>query len=222
MSRNNTEIRIIRNSMEYGPMPYGAKAGIPTVRVTLSSSDSNVERVGSIENLFNNYNWKQKLRSGFSRFRVGGHEPLSDMHREGIEVLSDLVGARFLDIELDGGDAISHTPSRTIQNTVDSFSLIVPIDRSYDDDAFNFFAERSKNFGDVDFIFKVGKYGDIDTIESVSYDHNIYDSDIYLYPKGRKVSTVSDNLEKCVKGAKKNQWNVSPRMDIIQNHVEDS
>lgn len=215
MAPNNTEIRILDSGIDYAPARYGKKTGEPTVRVDLSRSDEKKKRVGAIEGQFDSYGWKEKLRSGFARMRVGGTGPLYDENREGLESFVDLIGPRFVDLEL-GPDNIKKPP-RNIQNIVDTYIIFVPLDRDYDEEAFEFYTERAQQYGDVEFLFKIGKYNDDEKVRAITRDYKMYDSDVWLYPRGKKPSTVADNLEKCIKFGKANTWNVSPRQDILED-----
>jgi len=68
MTRRNTEIKFIQSGTGYNPMSYGKYAGQPTVSVKLSSSSQNSWKVNSLESMFINNNWKQKITSGYARF----------------------------------------------------------------------------------------------------------------------------------------------------------
>lgn len=216
MAPRNSEIRILEDGIGFSPSNYGKKTGIPTVRVELSKSDKRKKEVGGLEGRFDSYGWKDKLRSGFARMRIAGSDPLYEDNRRGLENLIDLVSPRFVDLEI-GPTNIDKKPPRNIQNIVDTYIVFVPLDADYDDDVFEFFTERSKNYGDVEFIFKIGKYNDDERVRSIAREYNIYDSDIWLYPRGSKPETVSDNLDICNKFAKTNTWNVSPRQDILED-----
>lgn len=220
MTLRNTELQVISGSMEYGPMPYGSRAGEPTVRIDLSSSENNAVKVGEIEGRMDGWGWKDKLRSGFARLRIGGHDPLSDDQIEPLYNLVELLSPRFVDVEVDS-DYINSKPPRVMQNFADSFCVFVPMDKEFDDDAFQYFAERSSNYGDTSFVFNVRSYNDDDKIEDISNEYKIYDSDIWLYPTGRSVNGISDSMDKCVKISKGNMWNVSPRMDFMIDYEED-
>lgn len=221
MTLSNTKIRLIQKSLDYAPLAYGEMAGQPSVQLKLSSSETNAMEVSSVDGLMERYGWRKKVRSGFARLRFFGSEPLSDVHLESLEAFDSIVDPRFIDMEVSATD-VSQVPSRTVQNAVDSFSLFVPKDRSYDEDAFEFFADRSSSFGDVEFIFKVESSSDEDVIRDISREYKIYDSDIWLYPKGRKPKTVADRYNICEKIAKRNTWNVSPRLDIFSSYEPDA
>lgn len=212
-----TKVRALRDSFDYGPMPYGKNSGVPTVSVKLSSSESNTQRAGSIEGLFDNYNWKSKVSSGFARMRIHGNDPLSEEHERAISALNELISPTFLDVEIQSR-FLDKEPTRHIKTIADSFSLFVPLDKSYDEDVFQWFSEQANSYGNVQFLFKIDGPTDRKRIKNISHEYNIYDSDIWLYPKGVKPDTVSDRMDDAVKMAKTNTWNVSPRMDILQEY----
>lgn len=218
MTQRNTELRVPRDRMNYGIKGYGIHSGTPTVSLQLSSDETNAQKISTFDSLFGNYNWKQKLQSGFARLRLHGTDPLNDeLHLEGLSSLYSVIDPRFVDIEI-GPSYIDKEPSRTVQNMTDLYSLFVPLDRDFDDDVFEYFVDQSRKFGNVEFVFEVDSETDKKYINGISRDYKIYDSDIYLRPKGRKVHTVRDNYETCVKMAKSHTWNVSPRMDVVEEY----
>lgn len=220
MPRNNTELKHLRSKLNYGPHPYGSKAGTPTVSIKLSMADSNAEKVSTIEATMENYGWKTKIQSGFARFLIHGSDPLADEHLEGIVDFNSVVGPRFVDYELHGED-ISQIPSRTVQNMADSFTLFLEEGDDYDEASLEYFSERGTDYGDVDFVFPVDSFTDRDFIQRISREFKLYDSDIWVYPKGLKVNTVAENYEKAEKISKRNTWNVSPRMDIVAGYEDE-
>ena len=220
MIPGNINVKYIRDGTWYAPYPYGDKAGQPTVQLKLSESDSNAAMLSTIEKKWASYGWKSKLRSGFARLRLKGTNPLDDEHLEMLNAFDQLVDPRFLDVELDGRE-VDQEPSRTLDNMADSFSFFLTDHKRFDPDVFESFAERSRNYGDCEFIFKVTSWNDEDYIEEVSRKYQLYDSDIWLFPVGESVDSVADNFEKCSDMATRNTWNVSPRFDVIDKYGED-
>lgn len=221
MSLSNTEIRYLNDKTGYMPYPYGRNAGEPTVQLVLSKSDTNIHKLGNLDKSMSRYGWKRKLKSGFARLRVKGSRPLDDMHIEALSALNDIADPRFIDIELRGND-INREPSRITDTFTDSYSLFIdPQKEKYEEDALQFFVDRSRNFGDCEFIFKVKSFTDEDRVEDISRRFKMYDSDVYLYPVGNKMHTVAENTEKCVEMAKRNTWNISPRFDIVREYHEE-
>jgi len=129
--RDNT-VRL--SDFGYRTCPHGPNAGKPEVYLKLSKSDQNQIDPGTLDGKFSQYNWNKKLKNGFANLRVFGNDPLSEEHRDVFEVIDDIINPRFLHIELSDSD-ITEVPNRYIQNMVDSFSLFVPFDGSYDDEA---------------------------------------------------------------------------------------
>lgn len=195
--------------------------GTPSVSLKLSSADSNKREISAFDSLFANYGWKSKLQSGYARLRFHGTEPLNEeLHLEGLSSLYSVMDPRFVDFKI-SKDHLDVKPARTIQNMTDLFSVFVPMDRDFDEDVFQWYVDQSQKFGNVEFIFEVEKSNDKKYINGISRDYKIYDSDIYLRPKGRKVHTVADNYETCVNMAKTYTWNVSPRMDVLEGYEPD-
>jgi len=212
-TNNQKEIRIIDGGHDYQPYPHGEFAGKPTVSIKLSSSNSNGMKIGSLDGLFDRWGWKKKLQSGYARLRWWGSEPLSEIHSEGIDVADSILDPTFVDFELDQ-HSITHEPSRDIKRIADHFTIFVPMDGSYDDDAIEWFTELSRSHGSVEFLFNVGSRKEDEFIKEFSRDYKIYDSDIWLYPRGRIPKTVNESYGFCEKWAKKNSWNISPRFDL--------
>lgn len=219
MTIENTTLGIISDKTNYQPYPYGNKSGTPTVHVRVSKAKQKQEKIRSIRGKFNGWGWGEKLNSGFARLRFSGNDVLGESHSEGITELSRILDARFVDIEVDSSDL--KRPPRDLQNAVDSYTVFVDKDRDFDDDAFEFFVERSQRYGDVEFIFKVDTHTDEAAISNIVRDYRIYDSDVWLFPRGRKVSTVAERMDPAVKIGKRNSWNVSPRLDVIAEYEED-
>lgn len=217
---NKKEIRVVDSGFDYRPYPYGEYAGQPTVSMKLSSSDNNKTRIGTIDGKFDGWGWNRKINSGFARFRIHGTDPLSDIHIEGIDTLDNIIGPRFVDFELNK-QSINQIPSRTVKRIADHFTLFVPLDESFDEEAFEWFVDRSRSYGDVEFIFKVGDYEDDKAVNRISREYKIYDSDIWLLPQGEKLNTAKDSYDKCVNWAKRNSWNVSPRFDLWEQFEVD-
>ena len=205
----------------YDPYPYGKHAGQPTVQLTLSKSDSNARKLGAFDKKMESYGWKSKLKSGFARLRVKGSRPLDDIHLSPLSALNDIADPRFIDVELEGKD-INCEPSRTIDTFTDFYSLVIdPKKTHYDEEAMEFFADRSRSTAGCEFIFKVKSFTDEKRVSEIKRDYKMYDSDVWLYPVGNKMHTVAENTEKCVEMAKRHTWNISPRFDIIRQYNEE-
>lgn len=222
MTRNNIEIKYIKNGTSYGAMPYGQFSGQPTVSLKLSSSDSNSIKVNSLENIFSSRGWKQKLRSGYARLRIYGDDVFHDRHTESIEYFLDVIDPRFVDIEMDEKD-IQSKPSTFIKRRVDTYSFVIDATRDeprYDKEVFTHILDNNANNGNAQYIFKSDTVTCEDRVKQFSRDYNVYDSDIWMYPKGTKRKTIDDNRESIENVAKRNCWNVSPRLDVSVNVEE--
>lgn len=215
MTRSNTEIRFIQSQTGFGPMPHGNFAGEPTVSLKLSSSDNKSMKVNSLESMFENNGWKQKLSSGYARLRIYGDNPLHDRHADSLEYLIDVLDARFIDIEVDE-KYINERPSRYISRKADTYSFIIDTTRDekkYDHETMEYISDIASN-GSGQYFMKADSVTCEDYVKNFSWDYNVYDSDIWLYPKGKKRSSIDESREKIEKVAKRNTWNLSPRMDI--------
>ena len=216
MTRANTEIKFIQEKSGYEPMAYGEFSGQPTVSLKLSSNSNNAMKVNSLENLWNSRNWKRKLSSGYARLRIFGNDPFAEEHRESIEFLIDKINPRFLDFEIED-KFLDKKPPRYIQRKADTYSFFFDAAKDstrYDPDILKHMTESVANYGNAQYIFKVESVMCEDPIKQFSRDYKVYDSDIWLFPKGRKRETMEDNLDSIVNIAKRNSWNVSPRMDL--------
>jgi hypothetical protein len=223
MTNQNTEIRHIRNAIEYKPMEYGERAGEPTVSIKLSSSESNSIKVNSLDKQFRSYNWHRKINSGFARLRIHGDNPFADRHVESLNYLFELLDPRFVDFEIKASE-LTQEPARVISRKADTITVV--FDENDDDlvnntEALQNLAERGRKYGDTQFIFKTSSTTCEDTIKDFAREYKVYDSDIWIFPKGRKVKTTADNWDGLCSVAKRNTWNLSPRMDLISDYEED-
>lgn len=217
MSRANTEIKFIRGKSGYNPMSYGQFSGQPTVSLKLSSSETNSMKVNSLENLWLSRNWKRKISSGYARLRIFGNDPFSDEHKDSIEFLIDKMDPRFLDMEI-RDKYIDKEPSRYIQRKTDTYTFFIDITKDetlYNPETMDYLSNNVANGGNAQYIFKVDSITCEDPIKKFRREYGLYDSEIWLYPKGRKRQTMEENLESIKTVAKRNKWNVSPRMDVM-------
>jgi len=220
MSLSNQKIRYLDDKVKYCSYPYGRYAGKPTVQVALSKSDANEHELRELDQVMGRYGWKSKVKSGFSRMRIKGSRPLDDLHIESLSAVNDMFDPRFLDIELSGKD-INTEPSRIVDTFTDFYSLVIdPKNPKYDEDALEYYSEKSRKYDGCEFIFKVRSFTDEDRINRISRQNKIYDSDIWLLPVGRKMESVAENTDKCIQLAKRNTWNVSPKHNIVQQYYE--
>lgn len=207
-----------RGSTSYGPFSYGSYSGNPVVDFSLSTSEDNQMPVRSIENILDGWNWKRDINSGFARLQFNGRDLFDGQHTEGIGELTRIIDARFVDFEVKD---LEEKPPRELQNIADYYRIFVPDDFDYDRDVLQFYAEQSKNFGNVEFIFKVDSWDDDEYVKEVVDEYKIYDSDVWLFPRGRKARTVSERMELAVDFSKKHTWNVSPRLGIMMGAKEE-
>lgn len=223
MTNQNTKIQYVASSTGYQPMPYGTRAGEPTVSIKLSSSENNAVKVNSLESQFDSYGWKRKLNSGFARLRIYGDNPFADRHVEALDYLFDLIDPRFVDFEIQASE-LTQEPARVINIKADTITVV--FDENDDElvkntEVLDAITERGRKYGDTQFIFKCSSVMAEDTINQFTYDYSVYDSDVWVYPKGRKVNTTADNYDSLASVAKRNTWNLSPRMDLLADYEED-
>jgi len=220
MSIKEVSLGINEQSTTYGPIAYGSQAGTPCVELVVSSSDERQKPVQSIESRFDNWSWKRKMRTGFARLRFSGRGVVNGEFDGGISDLCRLLDAALVDFEIKPTD-IESRPSRTIQNLAANYSVFVPRDNDFDENALQFFADQSQKHGNVDFLFKTEKTTDEEWVKDIVDEYRIYDSDVWLYPKGTIRRTVAERQEFAIDIAKRNTWNVSPRLDITGIQSED-
>lgn len=216
MTRSNTEIRRINRASGYETMRYGPHAGKPVVMLKLSKADSNAIEVTSLEKQYDSYGWKSKLNSGFARLYVYGHDPFGEEHREALEFMFDVINPRFVDFEIDEQYA-DKIPPRNIKNKLDTITFRIDASKGgeYDTETIDEFASNSVSYGDLNFMFESDSSSDEQDIIDFSYEYPVYDSDIWVYPKGRKMKTTTGNFELVENICKRNTWNVSPRADLL-------
>lgn len=212
---SNKIIKADQSRMDYRCRDVGSEQGTPTVFVKLSSSDNFDSKISSVVPILEQYGWKEKLESGFARLMIEGTEPVDDMHREGIEGLLDAVSVRFADVRVSD---LQSVPGRVLQNAVDSYVVHVPKDFDFDRDVMEWYADQSRKFGNVDFVFDMKGKQDESYISEIEYEYKIYDSDIYVRPVGRKFNTVGKRFGYCEKACKSNTWNLVPRNDLLRNY----
>jgi hypothetical protein len=220
MTISDLTLGVNQGSTSYGPFSYGSHAGKPVVDFAVSERDTNQMKVQSIESLLDGWNWGRKLSSGFARLQFNGQNVFKEEHEKGISELSRILDARFVDFEVQKRELKDKRPPREIKNIADYYRVFVPHDREFDEDVFEFFVEQSNRYNNVDFMFRVKSYDDDEYIRSISRQYNMYDSSIWLYPVGRKLETMTDNLELAVDMSKSNTWNLSPRLGITTNAKE--
>ena len=217
MTRTNTEIRRINRASGYETMRYGPHAGIPTVLVKLSKSDTNSIKVSSLEKQYQTYGWKSKLKSGFARLYIYGHNPFGEEHQDALEYLFDVIDPRYVDFEIDEKYADT-LPSRQIKEQLDTITFNVDLadgDIGFDEETVQEITSNPTDYGDLKFLFKADSTSDEETINNFSYEYPVYDSDIWVYPKGRKMKTATENFELIENICKRNTWNISPRVDLL-------
>lgn len=223
MVRSDTEIRYIAGQTNYGPMDYGKYAGEPVVNLKLSSSKQNGIKVTSLRDMFDNNGWLRKLQRGNARLNIYGDDPSANRHAEPIDYLNDVFDPEFLDLQLDG-EEVSSVPSGFFGNKINTVSLVFDLasgEPDYDEQIVEQIIDLATNKADFQVIFKVDSVGCESYVQDFAREYNIYDSDIWLFPKGRKVSTTADSLRKAQTVAKRNTWNVSPRVDLLKDFEPD-
>ena len=218
---SDTEIQWIRQSTDYEPMPYGEYAGIPTVSLKLSGSESNSDQVTSVQSMFDRYQWSQKLRSGQARLRIYGDRPLSEYHNDSIVYLVDQLNPLYFDIEVEAED-ISSSPSEELYALADTFTLTFDFDKDedYDEDILSELSEHIRTVGDGQFVIKSSKTSVEPEIKEFQNEYKIPDSKVWVYPKGRKMKTFADTYQKMLPFCKRNGWGLSPRLNLINKYIE--
>lgn len=220
MTVSDLQLGMNQGTTNYGPFSYGSHAGEPVVDFSVSQSDQNKMPIQSIDSIFENNNWKRHLSSGFARLQYNGKNVFDEKQTHEISELSRILDARFVDFEL-GENELQQMPPRDIKNTADYYRIFVPDDYNFDEEVFQRHVDNANRHGNVDFLFKVSSDYHEKYVKEVSREFGIYDSHIWLFPKGRKAKTVSERLEKITKIAERNTWNVSPRLGIMANAREE-
>lgn len=221
MTINKVTLGLNQGSTSYGPFSYGSHAGEPVVDVAVSESESNQMQVRSIKNIFETYNWRRKINSGFARMQFHGKNVILDQHSEGIQRFSDLLDARFVDFEIREKELNHAEPSHSVKREADYYRVFVPEERNFDPEVFQFYVDQANSFGNVDFLFKIDAHNDDEYVNSIINEYRIYDSDVWLFPKGRKVSTISERMQTATDFGKRHSWNVSPRLGIMAQAQEE-
>jgi len=220
MTITDVTLGMNQQSTTYGPFAYGSHAGTPVVDLAVSESENNQMQVRSIESLFSQYNWKRKLSSGFARLQFNGENIFDEQHAEGISELSRILSARFVDFEVDRGE-MQTLPPREVKNVADYYRVFVPDDYDFDEDVMQYFSDQANSFGGAEFIFKIDGSTDDEYVRQIVNEYTLYDSDVWLFPKGWKAKTVSERFEYVEKFSKSNAWNVSPRLGIMSQASEE-
>jgi organic radical activating enzyme len=130
---------------------------------------------------------------------------------------------RFLDIEVQD-KFINKEPSRFTQRRTDTYTFLIDMTKDeirYDFETLDYISENIANDGNAQYLFKVDSVMCEDPIKNFRREYNIYDSDIWLFPKGRKRRTMEETLPNIINVAKRNRWNVSPRMDLMTDTDEE-
>lgn len=172
--------------------------------------------VNSLENIFISRNWKQKLTSGYARLRIFGDNPFHERHEESLEYLFDVLDPRFIDVELEDR-FINEEPSTYIKRMIDTYTFFIDATREEPAYDINTLTKISKDYasdGNAQYIFKADSVMCEDYIQQFCNDYRLYDSEVWLFPKGRKASTMNESLDSIESVAKRNTWNVSPRIGV--------
>lgn len=220
MTITDVTLGMNQGSVNYGPFAYGSHAGTPVVDFAVSASENNQMKVRSIDSLFARYNWKRKLSSGFARLQFNGENVFDEQHSEGIAEFSRLLNARFIDFEVKRNELNTDVP-REIKKVADYYRVFVPDDYDFDEYVMDSFSDQSSSFGNAEFLFKVDSATDEKYVKDIVNEYGIYDSDVWLYPKGWKAETVSERMSDVKKIAKRNSWNISPRIGIMDGASEE-
>lgn len=220
MTITDVTLGMNQQSTNFGPFAYGSHAGTPVVDFAVSESEINHMEIRSIDALFDSYNWKRKLSSGFARLQFNGENVFSEQHAEGISELSRILNTRFVDFEVDRGE-LGTMPPREVQNVADYYRVFVPDEYDFDEDVMEFFSDKANSFGDAEFIFKIDASTDEEYVKQIVNEYTLYDSDVWLFPKGWKAETTSERFEYARNFAKRNAWNVSPRLGIMSQAAEE-
>jgi len=215
---NNRVIKVNQSRMDYRCRSFGSYEGEPTVSMNLSKSDDFDTKVGSLLSVMDNYGWVNDLESGNARLFVHGTQPFHEMHEEGLSGLENSLNARFFDF---GVTDLQTEPPRRIKRLADHFVVFVPRNFDFDRDVMESFAEQSRKFGDVDFVFDLKKVTDDEYVNEISKEYKLYNSDIYIRPTGRKLHTTADRASFCEKMCKKNGWTMNGRIDLLTDYEED-
>ncbi len=219
MTVKDLKIGVNHDKSARRPISYGSLAGLPSVGIRLSISENKKTEVPNFQRKMENWNWTKGLSSGFSRLRFSNN-PFHEDNAESISELSRLLNARFVDVILSENE-ITEKPPRNLDRAVDFYSIFVPLDEDFDEEVFEYFVRKSRDYGDCEFIFKVKSNYDEQNIRKFSTDWGIYDSDIWLYPNSRKITTLPEKMRICNRIAMRNSWNVSPRMDLVSEADEE-
>lgn len=215
-----SNVTLGKKDATYGPFSYGTFAGEPVVDFTVSKQESEQLPVQSIESILDGWGWKRKLDNGFCRLQYNGHNVFDDYHREGIEGLTQLLDPRFVDFEVSKRELKDKKPPRGIQNIADYYRVFVPSEFDFDRDVMEFFGNQSQSHGNVDFVFKIDNEYDEEYVKEIVREYGIYDSDVWLYPRGTQLRTTLDAIDAAYTLAKRNTWNFSPRIELMMNVEE--
>lgn len=220
MTVSDLTLGINQGTTKYGSFGYGSHAGVPVVDFSVSESKQRQMGLRSIDNIFENNNWKRKIDSGFARLQYNGKNVFNEEQTHEIVEMSRILNARFVDFEVKKNE-LHQKPPRQIRNVADYYRIFVPDDYAFDDSVLQHFADESSSHGNAEFLFKVSSESDERYIDDIVRQYNMYDSDIWLYPKGRKAKTVSERMQTAMSIANRNTWNVSPRLAILANAREE-
>lgn len=200
--------------------PYGPIGGEPAVEIKLSESDDNVWSIGRTKKQFDGWNWTPRLKSGRVWLHFKGTNPLSEEHVEMIDNLTTAINPSKVSVEVNGRE-LPYGPPEELDDVVDSYTILIDPSNDLDSDSLQSFSDRNRKKRDTTFLFKTQVHSDEDKILPITENYTIYDDDVMLFPKGRKVETVSDSMKKCYTIGKRNMWKVSPRLDVIGEYEED-
>jgi hypothetical protein len=217
MTVSDLTLGLNQGTTKYGPFSYGSHAGEPVVDFSVSESKQRQMGLRSIDNIFQNNNWKRKIDSGFARLQYNGKDVFNEEQTHEIAEMSRILNARFVDFELSKNELQHREVPREIRNIADYYRIFVPENYEFNEELLQNFAEESNGFGNVEFLFKVESESDEKYVNDVVREYSMYDSDVWLFPKGRKAKTVSERMQVAEQIASRKTWNLSPRLGILAN-----
>lgn len=227
MTRTTTKIDV------HGITPQivrrGPFAGHPALYITLGPGTDKTYTVQSILNQVESYNWRKRLEAPetllvFDWMETGGgrSDPLHRKHVDGIVALMQVLG----DTETLVKTPASRIPADHIERYVDHYYVEIPAEDLDDrlttgnpgNPPVGYLAGISRDGSDTTahFLHTVTAPIPEDDLNAFRSEYKVPKEHVWLVPAGDSPELVAPIASDAEMAAKRNRWNVSPRMDLVE------
>lgn len=213
--------------MSYYIRESGEYAGQPAVNLAFGEERGDSYTVDSIRAQMDGFDWTNKIRTNRTPLvfkgvkREGGgtpFDPCFSRYEQALWALDSVLRSNFTIVESMGIAA----PPEKIQEAADFYTVRLSQHqiRKYHDenrDEWEWFANRARYEGDVEFILEPKNFRDEDYVTSLQQEYKIPEENIYIEPPGETIQEVNDEYFEIQEMCKRNQWQITPRIDLLED-----